>query len=173
MEIMLIVLEVKMKKFSITAFKSFLFLSTFFVLTSQANAGLLSRIESDVKHDAEKVKGAVEKGVHTVEKDVGKVISFTEAEAKKTSPKVFNALSTAAQKIKEKAPAVAGSLLSNRDKIERVIQVALTEGKPAEDILNLVINEVPVIGPLVDFGGNEVLDLINAAITADLALQGK
>jgi hypothetical protein len=162
METMIIVLEFKMKKFSISTFKSILLISTLFLLTNQANAGFLSRIEHDV-----------EKGVHTVEKDVGKVISFTKDEAKKTSPKVFNALSTAAHKIASNAPAVAGTLLNNRDKIERVIQVALTEGKPAEDILNLVINEVPAIGPLVDFAGNEVLDLINAAITADLAMQGK
>lgn len=153
--------------------KSILLSCSFFFVASQAHAGIFSSIEKDVEHGVEKVENTVEKDVHTVKKDVGKVISFTKDEAKKASPKVFNALSTAAKKIASKAPGVASALLDNRDKIERVVQVALTEGKPAEDILNLVINEIPVLGPLVDFGGNEVLDLINSAITADLALQGK
>ena len=154
-------------------FNSFLLIVLLFFVANLSHAGILSSIEKDVKRDVEKVEDTVEKDVHTVKKDVGKVVSFTKNEAKKASPKVFDALTSTAKKIASKAPHVAGALLNNRDKIERVVQIALTEGKPAEDILNLVVNEVPVVGPLVDFGGNEVLDLINSAITADLALQGK
>ena len=164
--------------------QSFRLSSAFIVIvgmhTGSAYAGLLDMIKKDaekvehvVSDDVHKVEHFVEKGASTIKTDVKKVIHFTESEAKKTAPKVFGGLSTVAHKIASKSPDIVNNLFTNRDKIERVIQLGLTEGKPAEDILNLIINEVPLIGPLVDFGGNEALDAINAIITADLALQGK
>lgn len=163
-----------MKTLSIVASFSFL------LMTQTSYAGLLDTIEKDAKkvehgvsNDVHKVESTVKKGVSTVKKDIGKVVKFTESQAKETAPKVFNKLSDIAGKIGSKLPGMAKTLIDNRASIERAIQLGLTEGKPAEDIINFVINEVPVIGPLVDLGGNEVLDAINAIITADLAIQGK
>ncbi|MGN6671453.1 MAG: hypothetical protein ACTHJ4_07960 [Candidatus Nucleicultricaceae bacterium] len=150
------------------------------LITQPSYAGLFDTIEKDAKkvehgvsNDIHKVEDTVKNDVSTVAKDVGKVVKFTESQAKKTAPKVFNKLSDIAGKLGSKLPGMAKTLIDNRASIERAIQLGLTEGKPAEDILNFVISEVPVIGPLVDLGGNEVLDAINAIITADLALQGK
>jgi len=163
-----------MKKLTIFSSLSLLFLS------QTSYAGLFDTIEKDAKKaektvssDIHKAEKTVKKGVSTAVNDVKKVVKFTESEAKKTAPKVFDKLTDIAGTLGSKLPGMAKTLFDNRASIEKAIQVGLTEGKPAEDILDFVIDEVPVVGPLVDLGGKEVLDAINAIITADLALQGK